>query len=311
MSSRKKSKDKGRLTWKRLLGGLLAACLLLLLAVALRQGALHDLARDFLPEDLLPKALREQPGFALHMIDVGQAQALLLTCGDETALVDTGLAGTADKLVNYLAWHGHGALDYLFVTHPHSDHCGGAKDVVQKIGTDVLLIPEYLPEEAALTTAADWVGSTPTPIAVTHTGAQYPLGDARITVLHPAADNGIDDMNDLSLVLQVDYGGKRFLLTGDIGEAVEAQLPDIGKVDVLQVAHHGSNGSSSQAFLQKITPDYALISCGKNNDYGHPHADVLSRLQALGAQIYRTDRDGTVVVRVNEGEISVKIENKK
>lgn len=311
MSSRRKSKYKGRLTWKRLLGGLLAACLLLLLAVALRQGALHDLARDFLPEELLPKALREQPGFALHMVDVGQGQALLLTCGQETALVDTGLAGTADKLVNYLAWHGHGALDYLFITHPHSDHCGGAKDVVQKIGTELLLIPEYLSEEAALATAADWVGSTPTPIAVTHAGAQYPLGDALITVLHPAADNGIDDMNDLSLVLQVDYGGKRFLLTGDIGEAVEAQLPEIGKVDVLQVAHHGSNGSNSQAFLQKIIPDYALISCGKNNDYGHPHAEVLSRLQALGAQIYRTDRDGTVTVRVNEGEILVKIENKR
>jgi beta-lactamase superfamily II metal-dependent hydrolase len=311
MSSRKKSKDKGRLTWKRLLGGLLAACLLLLLAVSLRQGALHDLARDFLPEDLLPKALREQPGFALHMIDVGQAQALLLTCGDETALVDTGLAGTADKLVNYLAWHGHGALDYLFVTHPHSDHCGGAKDVVQKIGTDVLLIPEYLSEEAALTTAADWVGSTPTPIAVTHTGAQYPLGDARITVLHPAADNGIDDMNDLSLVLQVDYGGKRFLLTGDIGEAVEAQLPDIGKVDVLQVAHHGSYTSSTKAFLADVQPRYALISCGKNNEYGHPHNVVIARLEDAGARIHRTDEEGTLVVRVVEGQIAVTAVNKK
>ena len=310
MSSRKKSKNKGRLTWKRLFGGLLAACLLLLLTVALRQGALHDLAREFLPEYLLPQALREQPGFALHMIDVGQAQALLLTCGDETALVDTGLSGTADKVVNYLAWHGHGALDYLFVTHPHSDHCGGTKQVVQTIGTDMLLIPEYLSEEAALATAADWVSSTATPIAITHAGAQYSLGDALITVLHPSAGNGIDDMNELSLVLQVEYAGKQFLLTGDVGVETEEQLPDIGKVDVLQVAHHGSNGSNSEAFLQKLSPDYALISCGANNDYGHPHADVLSRLQAVGAQVYRTDRDGTVVVRVSEGEITVKIENK-
>jgi competence protein ComEC len=182
---------------------------------------------------------------------------------------------------------------------------------METLRTEELLIPEYLSEEAALTTAGDWVGNTATQIAVTGAGRQYMLGDAVITVLHPEQGNGIDDMNDLSLVLLVEYGGRRLLITGDLTENEEPNLPAIGPVDVLQVAHHGSNGSSSQAFLQKITPDYALISCGKNNDYGHPHADVLSRLQALGAQIYRTDRDGTVVVRVNEGEISVKIENKK
>ena len=94
MSSRKKPNNQGRLTWKRLLGGLLAACLLLLLTVAVRQGAIQQLARDFLPEKLLPQALQTQPGLALHMIDVGQGQALLLTCGDQTAMVDTGLPGT-------------------------------------------------------------------------------------------------------------------------------------------------------------------------------------------------------------------------
>ena len=309
MSSRKKPKNQGRLTWKRLLGGLLAACLLLLLTVAVRQGAIQQLARDILPEKLLPQALQTQPGLALHMIDVGQGQALLLTCGDQTAMVDTGLPGTTEKVLNYLAWYGSGKLDYLFVTHPHSDHCGGAKEVLHKMGAEVLVIPEYLSPEAALSTAADWAGNTNTQIDITAAGRTYPLGDAVITVLHPATGNGIEDMNDLSLVLRVDYQGRSFLLTGDIGETVEQTLSGIGHIDVLQVPHHGSSTSSCEAFLQDISPDYALISCGRNNDYGHPHAEVLERLAQTGATICRTDEQGTIVVRVVEGEISVKTEN--
>lgn len=304
MSRKKSRKSAGRLNWRRLLGGLLAACLLLLLTTAIQQGALTDLLQEFLPA---PKA---QPGLTLHMIDVGQGQALLLTCGGESAMVDTGLPGTSDTVVNYLWKQGVRGLKYLFVTHPHSDHCGGAKDVVERMGTEVLIIPEYLSEEAALATAGDWVGKTDTPIAITHGGQQYTLGEAVITVLHPAAGNAIDDMNDLSLVLLVEYGGKRLLLTGDITERVEQELTHIGQVDVLQVPHHGSYTSSSEEFLQAIAPDVALISCGRNNDYGHPHEVTLSRLEAVGAEIYRTDHLGTLVVTINEGQISVKTENK-
>jgi len=303
MSPKKTRKSTGRLNWRRLLGGLLAACLLLLLTTALRQGALQDLLQEFLP------AQKITPGLTLHMIDVGQGQALLLTCGGKSAMVDTGLPDTSDDVVNYLWRQGVRKLDYLFVTHPHNDHCGGAKDVVERIGTDVLVVPEYLSQEAALATAGDWVGKTNTPIAVTHAGQQYQLGEAAITVLHPAAGNDIDDMNDLSLVLLVEYGGKRLLFTGDISQTVEQELTDIGTIDLLQVPHHGSNTSSSQAFLEAISPDYGLISCGRNNDYGHPHEVVLSRLEAAGAEIFRTDLSGTLVVTVHEGQISVKTEN--
>ena len=303
MSPKKHRKFAGRLNWRRLLGGLLAACLLLLLTTAIRQGALRDLAREFLP------APAPQAGLSLHMVDVGQGQALLLTCGGKSAMVDTGLPGTSNEVVNYLWKQGVRRLDYLFITHPHSDHCGGAKDVVERIGTQVLIIPGYLSEEAAFATAGDWVGKTDTPIAITHAGQQYTLGEATITVLHPAAGNEIDDMNDLSLVLLVEYGGKRLLLTGDITEAVEQKLTGIGPVDVLQVPHHGSYTSSSAAFLEEISPDIALISCGKNNDYGHPHDVTLSRLEQAGAEIYRTDQLGTLVVTVQEGQILMKIEN--
>ena len=148
----------GRLTWRRLLGGLLAACLLLLLAAAVQGGALAN---------LLPGTLKEPVGLSLHMIDVGQGQALLLTCGGKAAMVDTGPPDTSRQVVDYLLKQGVRKLDYLFVTHPHSDHFGGARRVMETLKTDVLLIPEYLSEEAALTTAGDWVGNTATQIAVT------------------------------------------------------------------------------------------------------------------------------------------------
>ena len=300
MSPQRSQNPSGRLSWRRLLGGLLAACLLLLLAVALSQGALAD---------LLPSLIRNQAGFALHMIDVGQGQALLLTCGGKAAMVDTGLPDTSRQVTDYLLKQGVRQLDYLFITHPHSDHFGGVRRVVETLGADVLIIPEYLSEEAALTTASDWVGNTATPISVTQAGKQYALGEATITVLHPQTGNDIDDMNDLSLVLLVEYAGRRILLTGDLTENMEPALLPIGPVDVLQVAHHGSYTSSTQAFLEDVRPKYALISCGKNNEYGHPHNVVIARLEDVGAQIRRTDEEGTLLVRIVEGQIAATSEN--
>ena len=299
-------KQTGRRLWRILWRVLLAACLLLLLTAAVKTG----LFRRYLPQNLLPAPVEGQAGLALHMMDVGQAQALLLTCGGESALVDTGLPETGGRVADYIRRQGVRGLKYLFVTHPHSDHCGGARRMLEDVGAETLVIPEYLSPEAALVTAGDWVGSTDTQIAVTHTGEQFQLGEAVISVLHPASGNGIEDMNDLSLVLLVEYTGKRLLLTGDISREVELQLPDIGPVDVLQVPHHGSGGSSCREFLEDISPDYALISCGKNNDYGHPHDSVLERLEDVGAVVHRTDREGTLVVTVREGQITVKSENK-
>lgn len=300
MSPQRSQNHSGRLTWRRLAGGLLAACLLLLLAVAVNRGALRD---------LLPDTVKPQAGFALHMIDVGQGQALLLTCGEKAAMVDTGLPDTARQVTDYLLRQGVRRLEYVFVTHPHSDHCGGAREILRTFDTGALVIPESLPREAALATAADWVGATQTPIAVTHTGERFQLGDALITVLHPGEGNGIDDMNDLSLVLLVEYAGRRILLTGDLTENVEPGLLPIGPVDVLQVGHHGSYTSSCKAFLEDVRPRYALISCGKNNEYGHPHNVVIARLEDVDAEIRRTDEEGTLLVRIIEGQIAVTSEN--
>ena len=293
----------GRRPWRVLLRGLLAGCLLLLFVLALRSGLFRGISGG----RLLPLPA-DTGGFALHMIDVGQGQALLLTCGGESAVIDTGPPSAAQSTVDYVLDRGAGRLRYLFVTHPHSDHCGGARTLLEQVGADTLVIPEYLSTEAALATAGDWVGRTGTQVAVTHTGEQFALGEAVITVLHPPLDNGIDDMNQLSLVLLVEYSGRRLLITGDISGEVEQSLLPLGHVDVLQVAHHGSGASSCREFLEDLSPEHALISCGRNNDYGHPHAVVLERLEAVGARIWRTDEQGSIVVRIRDGQITVETE---
>lgn len=301
----KRNSSAGRRPWRILTRILLAACLLLLLASALRQGVF----RGSPGEDLVPAPVGSHAGLEMHMLDVGQGQALLLTCGGESAMVDAGLSGTAEDTADYLWSQGVRRLDYLFITHPHSDHCGGAPIILSQVGADTLVVPRYLSEEATLATAGDWVGDTDTQIAITHTGETFSLGQATVTVLHPPADNAIDEMNNLSLVLLVEYQGRRVLITGDITADVEETLLSVGPVDVLQVAHHGSYTSSCQSFLEALSPRIALISCGRNNEYGHPHASVLERLEAVGAEIRRTDLEGTLILRVQEGLLTVTADN--
>lgn len=297
--SKKRRNRRPRSGFSSFLRSLLTGVALLLLLYGLRDGQLLEK----LKQQASPAS--PGPGLALHMIDVGQGQALLLTCGEDAFMVDAGLSGSAKEMIDYIQAQGVARLDYLFITHPHADHCGGAKKLLAAIPTDTLAVPDYFEEDALLATAGEWIGDTSTQIDVTGAGREYALGDATVTVLHPAMDNDIDDMNSLSLVLKVEYCGKTMLLTGDIPKSVEIELLPIGKIDLLLSPHHGSGGSNCQAFLEDLRPGYTFISCGKNNEYGHPHPETLERLEQVSSRVYRTDELGTVVFRVNEGEITV------
>ena len=299
------AKGAGRRFWRTLIGVAAAVCLLLLFVRALGEGQFRSLVED----NLLPAPVEGQTGFALHLMDVGQGQAVLLTCGGEAAMIDTGLSETAARVADYVREQGVRQLKLLFVSHPHADHAGGTKTLLREVGADLLVLPEYQAEEALLSTAGEWIGRTDTELAIASAGQTFALGEASITVLHPPAGNAIDDLNDLSLVLLVEYGGKRLLFTGDISAAVEESLLPLQRLDVLQVAHHGSYSSSCDAFLAETAPRYALISCGRDNDYGHPHGSVVERLEEHGAEIFRTDLQGTVVLRILQGKITVETEN--
>lgn len=243
----------------------------------------------------------------IHMIDVGQGESILVRCGTETMLVDAGLRESGDDVSAYLRAQGIKKLDRLVISHDHSDHRGGLQRVLRDIDTNLLMLYDGGDRETGYLLAGDLAGSSACDIAFLEAGQQFPLGNATVTVVFPRAGYTSDDLNDTSLVLLVECDGKRVLLTADSTAAAEwLYYEDLPQVDVLKVAHHGSGGSTTTELLQQIKPKLALISCGENNDYGHPHKRVLQDLQHVGAAVYRTDLQGDLVVTLQDGAFSVK-----
>jgi competence protein ComEC len=238
---------------------------------------------------------------AVHFLDVGQGDSILLVDENDTMLIDGGNPDKGDDIVRYLKSLGITQLDYVVATHNHNDHAGGLTDVVSQLEVANLYITNSQETDASksLIAAAKKKNipiSTPTP------GTTLNLGDTIITVLGPLRNH--DNVNDDSLVLKAVHGSHRFLFTGDMGDEAEHELlanhTDL-EADVLKVGHHGSYSSTSYQFLKAVNPLYAVISCGANNDYGHPHKEALSRLNDVGSTIFRTDLLGTIIA-ISEGD---------
>ena len=191
-------------------------------------------------------------------------------------------------------------------THPHEDHIGGLSAVLNAVPADVVLSP-----------VAEWDGSPffymkkyadrqGAPVTVPYEGDVFDLGGASVTILHCWPEAW--DVNDMSIVLRIDYGETSFLFTGDAEYTSEYMMIDSGaplRADVLKVGHHGSDTSSTREFLECVSPRYAVISCKAGNQYGHPHASVLDRLRSVGAEVLRTDISGTVILRSDGERISI------
>lgn len=238
---------------------------------------------------------------AVHFLDVGQGDAILLVDRDETMLIDGGNPENGDQIVAYLKDLGITQLDYVVATHNHNDHAGGLTDVVAQLAVANLYVTNSTATEASKNLIAE-AKSKNIPISTPSPGTPLTFGGSTINFLGPL--NVHEDVNDDSIVMKVTHGADRFLLTGDMEAAAEkellAQNLDLA-ADVLKVGHHGSYSSTGYLFLRTVNPRYAVISCGVNNDYGHPHEETLSRLNDAGATIFRTDLLGTIIA-TSEGD---------
>ena len=238
-------------------------------------------------------------GLTVHFIDVGQGDSILLTCGKQSMLVDAGSEQAGQTVVDYLRRQSVTVLDYLVSTHPHRDHCGGLAAVVQNFTVRTAYSPVTESDSEYFAAFAKAAKTAKLNITVPAAGDTFPLGAAKVTVLGPVGDyESLDNVNDMSLVLRVDYGETSFLLTGDMEYGEETALLNAGAdVDctVLKAAHHGSGYSTGYRLLYAATPEIAVISCGAGNEYGHPHEETLSRLADAGAEVYRTDLNGTII----------------
>ena len=221
-------------------------------------------------------------GLTVSFIDIGQGDSILLQCKDESMLIDAGENDKGDTVVNYLESHNATKLKYAVGTHPHSDHIGGMDTVLKNIQTDTLICPKVTYNTKTWKDVETEAKSQNTKIEYANAGESYTLGDATFTIISPKKNHIYSDCNNYSVVIKADYGENSFLFTGDAEKLVEDEILESNyniKADVLKVGHHGSSTSSSEKFLNKVSPKYAVISCGVNNEYGHPHKETLEKLK--------------------------------
>ncbi len=253
-----------------------------------------------LPADDLPENTD-----AVHFIDVGQADATLLQSGGEYCLVDAGDTDSEQKLMAYLEERGVTHLKLLVMSHPHADHIGSMAAVLEKIEVEQVLLPDFdkapYPTTRLFEKVMDAFEASGAVVTTAAPGQSFSVGSGSLQVL--AAGVETDNYNDLSQVLLFESGELSVLLSGDGEKPVEQAALEAGVVpqaDVFKAAHHGSDTSNTMEFLQAIQPRYVAISCGLGNSYGHPHAEPLARFEQVGAQVLRTDQDGSVVIAAAE-----------
>lgn len=247
----------------------------------------------------------------VKFIDVGQGDSILISSNGYNALVDFGnQSDFGSELLDSLESYGIKELDCIVVSHYDDDHVGGAAKIVEAIEVHYALLPEQNDREDRTFDDFQYaLENNGTAVSIAKVGTVINIGDFEITVL--AYNRDAENSNDRSIVLMAELDQKKFLLTGDAGTEIEQQLISDGinvDCDVFKAAHHGSRNSNCEEFVKAASPEYAVISVGRSNQYGHPHEEVLNILQNCGAKIYRTDRSGDLTFNIQNGNISVETE---
>lgn len=243
--------------------------------------------------------------FEIHFIDVGQADAALVISGGKTMIIDGGNAEDSNLIYSYLKKQGITHLDYVVCTHAHEDHVGGLSGALTAATAGQVLAPVTDYNSKAFRNFVAKAADRGCAVKVPEAGDRFLLGEAEVTVVGPLKT--YDDPNNTSIILRIVYGSTSFLFTGDMESDAERDLLDAGVTlnsTVLKVGHHGSDTSTSYRFLREVAPTFGVISVGTDNQYGHPHDIVLSRLRDADVTLYRTDLQGDVICRSNGVKVS-------
>lgn len=310
--------EKPKRTYKRKRFGPIIAIILLVAAILVQDGRMPKWIQNKISstgyqggQATEVSGVQSDNLFTVHCLDVGQASATLIVSGDHAMMIDAGNRDDAKLITTYLAEQNITTLDYLLLTHPHEDHIGSGATLLREIEVERVIMPDIPLDMCQTATYADLLAAIEEKeplVDYPKAGDVYMLGEISFTIVAPSPDGQIDaeNLNESSLGVLLKGGDNRVLVYGDGEWNCEQYMlasHDI-KADVLIVGHHGSNSSSSGVFLEEVSPIYAVISCGADNDYGYPHKEVLQRLELEKAEIYRTDLLGHILFSGNGKNIS-------
>ena len=269
----------------------------------------------FMPKDDLgdPLPVPEDGEAIYHFIDVGQGDAILVMTAEGNMLIDTSEDNAREELDAYLKAAGVKSLKYLVLTHPDADHIGNADFIINNYEVETVLMTDHASTSKTYERLLDAIENSKASLEIVEAGYKFSLGSIQNTVIAPNDD--YNDPNEMSLVIKSVYGDTSVMLTGDAEVESEEDIvkkwsSDALKCDILKVGHHGSDSSTTDAFLTAVDPDIAVISCGEDNKYGHPHKVILDRLEEKGIEIYRTDTDGSIVFKT-DGKSFTLVESKE
>lgn len=246
----------------------------------------------------------------VHIIDVGQADSIFIELPNEQSmLIDAGNNSDDDIVVDYINELNYNKIDYVVGTHPHEDHIGGLDTVIDTFDIGKIYLPKVENNTKTFEDVLLSIKNKNLKISSAVVGVNIlETENLKINILSPM-NKTYEDFNYYSAVIKIEYLDKSFIFMGDAEEINEREIKEDVNADVIKIGHHGSDTSSSREFLQKVSPDYAIISVGIDNKYGHPNDTVLKLLKDMNVDVYRTDESGTITV-ISDGK-NIEIEKNK
>lgn len=276
-----------------------------------------DTLNGFFENDLDAESRIDTDDLISHYIDVGQGDSEFIELPDgKTMLIDAGTREGGNNTIKLIKKLGYKKIDFLIGTHPHSDHIGGLADVIKTFDIGTIYMPEAVTQTSTYEYLLKTIKNKNKKITKAKAGIKIISSeefDYSAEILAPVSKS-YESLNNYSVVVMLRYKNRKLLYMGDAEALVEKELLDRKtdlSADVVKVGHHGSNTSSSDAFVKSTGASYAIFSLGENNEYYHPHSKIVKRWKNAGASILRTDQCGTITICTDGDAISVKCEKKE